>query len=341
MALQVYFSLGTFAQKDDSIAIKKIANEVLTNGNAYENLRYLCKKIGPRLSGSAQAQKAVEATAKMLKDAGADTVYLQPCMVPHWVRGEKETGYIKLANGEKYNLNLCALGNSEGTGKNGITAPVIEVKSFPELEQLGAAVIKGKIVFFNFEMNPTYITMEHLGFADCVAGRTSGGLWPNWKIAYDGYLDFYHLPILHRNTFGADYNNKTRERRVWSAPTTRRTRSSNARTRADLRRTTGRSGTVDRRCGPSFHTCRSPASTRVVSCTRCLSSSQGDTPETSVTVQNFLATFEPDDESQSVDRQADGLPHARGLATRTTTTASAFNERSRPGPSDDVDLRTK
>ncbi|MBC7887688.1 MAG: M20/M25/M40 family metallo-hydrolase [Ferruginibacter sp.] len=152
------FSLGALAQKDDSVSIRKIADEVLINGKAYDNLRYLCKKIGPRLSGSLQAQKAVEATAKMLKDAGADTVYLQPCMVPHWTRGEKESGFIKLANGTKYNLDLCALGNSEGTGKKGIIAPVIEVKSFAELEQLGEAVIKGKIVFFNFIMNPAYIT---------------------------------------------------------------------------------------------------------------------------------------------------------------------------------------
>ena len=139
------------------LTIKKIADEVLINGKAYENLRYLCKKIGPRLSGSPQAQKAVEATAKMLKDAGADTVYLQACMVPHWIRGEKEKGYIQVASMPKYNLHLCALGNSEGTGKKGISAGVVEVKSFKELEQLGAAVIKGKIVFFNFAMNPTYI----------------------------------------------------------------------------------------------------------------------------------------------------------------------------------------
>lgn len=145
------------AQNDDSLAIKKIANEVLINGKAYDNLRYMCKKIGPRLSGSPQAQKAVEATAKMLKEAGADTVYLQPCIVPHWERGEKEMGYIKVAGGTIYKLNLCALGNSEGTGKNGINAPVVEVRSFAELSQLGQAV-KGKIVFFNFEMNPTYIT---------------------------------------------------------------------------------------------------------------------------------------------------------------------------------------
>ncbi|MCX2980394.1 aromatic ring-hydroxylating dioxygenase subunit alpha [Halieaceae bacterium IMCC14734] len=28
---------------------------------------------------------------------------------------------------------------------------------------------------------------------------------PNWKIAYDGYLDLYHLPILHKDTFGSDF----------------------------------------------------------------------------------------------------------------------------------------
>ncbi|MEO6355092.1 MAG: M20/M25/M40 family metallo-hydrolase [Ferruginibacter sp.] len=145
------------AQAEDSAMIKKIADEVLINGKAYENLRFLCKKVGPRLSGSPQAQKAVEATAKMLKEAGADTVYLQPCMVPHWVRGIKEKGVIQVAGKAAYPLHLCSLGNSLGTGKKGISAGVVEVRSFKELDQLGTAAIKGKIVFFNFEMNPTYI----------------------------------------------------------------------------------------------------------------------------------------------------------------------------------------
>ena len=145
------------AQNSDSITIKKISDEIMTNGKAYDNLRYLCKKIGPRLSGSANAQKAVEATAQMLKEAGADTVYLQPCMVPHWVRGEKETGYIKLADGTKYNLHLCALGNSVGTVKAGVLSSVVEVRSFAELDTLGEKIVKGKIIFFNFPMNPTYI----------------------------------------------------------------------------------------------------------------------------------------------------------------------------------------
>jgi nitrite reductase/ring-hydroxylating ferredoxin subunit len=46
--------------------------------------------------------------------------------------------------------------------------------------------------------------LAHFGFANwhLFSRRTIAG--PNWKIAYDGYLDLYHLPILHRNTFGAN-----------------------------------------------------------------------------------------------------------------------------------------
>ena len=129
LVLASLLSLVATAQKEDSIAFKKIADNILIHGTAYENLRHICKKIGPRLSGSAQAQKAVEATAKMLRDAGADTVYLQPCMVPHWVRGVKEVGYITLPNGTKYPLNLCSLGNSEGTGLKGINASIVQVNN--------------------------------------------------------------------------------------------------------------------------------------------------------------------------------------------------------------------
>lgn len=167
------FSLAMLAQNDDSLTIRKIANEVLTNGKAYDNLRFLCKKIGPRLSGSANAQKAVEATARMLKEAGADTVYLQPCMVPHWVRGAKEKGYIQMADGTRKNLNLCALGNSVGSGKKGVNAGIMEIRSFAELDKLGAAIIKGKIVFFNFPMNPTYIE-TFTAYGESGSSRTTG-----------------------------------------------------------------------------------------------------------------------------------------------------------------------
>lgn len=159
--LQLLFSLlvpaCVMAQNEDSLQIKKMSDDIMIRGKAYDNLRYLCKQVGPRLSGSPQAQKAVEATARMLREAGADTVYLQPCMVPHWVRGEKEQGKIFLDKNQSFSLNLCALGNSEGTGKKGVTAEVVEVKTMAELDRLGKEGVTGKIVFFNFAMSPTNI----------------------------------------------------------------------------------------------------------------------------------------------------------------------------------------
>lgn len=145
-----------FSQDKDSIMLKKIVDEVMTNANAYSNLRILCKQVGQRLSGSDNYLKAVKLTQKMLKDAGADTVYLQECMVPHWVRGNKEKGEIILSNGKKFPLHLTALGNSIGTPANGISASVIEIRSMAELAGREKE-IKGKIVFFNFRMDPTNI----------------------------------------------------------------------------------------------------------------------------------------------------------------------------------------
>lgn len=175
LVLFIFFLLpaASMAQWSDSAAIKRLSDEILSSGKAYDNLRYICKKIGARLSGSPQAQLAVEATARMLKEAGADTVYLQPCMVPHWVRGAKEKGYIQLPDAVKYDLHLCALGNSQGTGNKGVTAQVVEVRNFAELDKLGTAGIKGKIVFYNFPMNPTYIR-SFMAYGESGAYRTRG-----------------------------------------------------------------------------------------------------------------------------------------------------------------------
>lgn len=158
--LVVFISLlaASGIAQTDSAMIKKIFNEALTNGKSYSNLDYLSNKIGGRLSGSPEAQKAVEWTYKAMKEAGADTVYLQECMVPHWVRGEKESAkIISLVTGSSKEVPVCALGGSIATPAQGITAPVLEVKSFEELEKLGKAKVEGKIVFFNSPMDPTEI----------------------------------------------------------------------------------------------------------------------------------------------------------------------------------------
>src|ERR1700712_1646369 len=124
--LFLFVAITGYSQNADSIALKRIVDETMSNGTAYTNLRMLCKQVGPRLSGSANHYKAVLLTQQMLKDAGADTVYLQPCMVPHWGRGAKEAGEITPADGNKFSLHLTALGNSVPTGPDGISAPVIE-----------------------------------------------------------------------------------------------------------------------------------------------------------------------------------------------------------------------
>lgn len=151
-------SFSYYAQESaDSVALRNIYTYHLTKSNSYENLRYLCKNIGGRISGSPQAEKAVEWAAKAMKAAGADTVYLVPCMVPHWVRGPKEQAVITSGT-TKEKLAPCALGGSVGTGKNGITAKVIEVKSFEELEGLGAETVKGNIVFFNVPFDASLVS---------------------------------------------------------------------------------------------------------------------------------------------------------------------------------------
>lgn len=147
--------------------IQKIFNYELTEGETYENLRYLCKEIGNRISGSPQAAAAVEYTKQLMESYGFDTVYLQPVMVPHWVRGGKEQA--KVLNSSKLgavDLNVLALGNSRGTGPNGLVGEVVEVYGIEGLRKLGDQV-KGKIVFFNQPMDPTLInTFQAYGGAN-------------------------------------------------------------------------------------------------------------------------------------------------------------------------------
>ncbi len=166
-------ALSSFAQTSaDADVFKQMADVVFTNGKAYENLKFLCKQVGPRLSGSPQAEKAVKESFRMMKEMGADTVYLQPCMVPHWVRGAKENAVLVNAGGQTIELNICALGNSVGTGKKGLKAEVVEVSSFKQLDSLGEKGVKGKIVFYNYPMNPTFVeTFRAYGDAGQFRGR--------------------------------------------------------------------------------------------------------------------------------------------------------------------------
>ncbi|MBS1486987.1 MAG: M20/M25/M40 family metallo-hydrolase [Bacteroidetes bacterium] len=142
----------------DQKSIKEIFNEALKNGKSYQMLKDLCINIGPRLAGSPGAAAAVEWSRHIMERNDFDSVWLQPVMVPHWVRGQQEIA--RVINSKKMgtvSLAVCALGNSVGTGPSGVSAQVVEVKSFDELKQLGAKTVQGKIVFFNRPMDPTQV----------------------------------------------------------------------------------------------------------------------------------------------------------------------------------------
>jgi len=174
-------SLLSVAQNEDSVRIKKIADEILTHGRAYENLRYLTKQIGPRLAGSQGMVKSELWGLKVMKESGADKAWLQECMVPHWVRGGNDfaeaiwtvpaTGTKNMRRTKKV-LDAVALGNSVGTGKAGLAAKVVLVNSFEELEAKKEEV-KGKIVFYNYAFNPTYIN-TFLSYRDAGQYRGQG-----------------------------------------------------------------------------------------------------------------------------------------------------------------------
>ncbi|WP_311136521.1 hypothetical protein [Hymenobacter cellulosilyticus] len=96
--------------KADSVSLRKIYDEALLRGQSYENLRYLTGQIGGRLSGSPQAEQAVQWGKTTMEKLGLDRVYLQEVMVPHWVRGAKEKAEIKPEKGKGVEMNVCALG---------------------------------------------------------------------------------------------------------------------------------------------------------------------------------------------------------------------------------------
>jgi hypothetical protein len=172
LLIAVLSTASILAQNKDEQMLSTIYKTALTNSQCYSWLDDLSNKVGSRLSGSEGAAKGVAYTKQQLETLGLDKVYLQEVMVPKWVRGEKEIAYI-LDNKNKINVPICALGGSIATSKKGITAEVIEVQSLKELETLGVAKIKGKIVFYNRPMEPENIE-SFTSYGHCVDQRYAG-----------------------------------------------------------------------------------------------------------------------------------------------------------------------
>lgn len=168
-------SLFLSAQNKEEITdqLKHIYKESLTSGKSYDWLDHLCNQIGGRLSGSLNAERAIQWANEELNSLPIDSVWLQPVMVPKWVRGTFEYANIESSPGNTINVNICALGGSIATPSMGIRSNVVEVKEMEDLARLGKEKIKGKIVFFNRPMQADLInTFDAYGGA--VNQRYSG-----------------------------------------------------------------------------------------------------------------------------------------------------------------------
>lgn len=157
---------------NDSIMLRNIYTEALEKGEAYNQLRILCKDIGHRLSGSLGADMAVEWGFNALKDYDFDTVYFQDVMVPHWERGTKERAFFKIEDKQTFPANILALGGSVAT--NGIlSGEIIQFKTLEELENADEKLVNGKIVFLAERMPQRNVNTFH-SYGECGKIRWSG-----------------------------------------------------------------------------------------------------------------------------------------------------------------------
>jgi carboxypeptidase Q len=167
----VFLFAGSLKAQSDSVFIRQIADEIFHHSTAYSNLYSLTKTIGQRLSGSPATYTSEKWAQEVVNKAGADHVYLQKAMIPHWVRGGKDQAALLSGNGRQ-SLEVLALGNSVATPPGGITAPLILIRDFSELEKRKAE-IKGKIVFYNHPFNVDFV-WTFMAYSEAVPYRVFG-----------------------------------------------------------------------------------------------------------------------------------------------------------------------
>ena len=171
-ATPALFSAQTLAE------LKQLQQAALKSDYAYRQVAHLANNIGPRLSGSTQAAKAVDYVASELKAIGCD-VQLEKVMVPHWVRGQETAALVQFpgqASNTTQKIVLCALGDSVATPPEGIQAEVIAVKTFDELKSLPPDKVTGKIVLFNYPFDKQMAAQGRAGeaYGEAVVYRSDG-----------------------------------------------------------------------------------------------------------------------------------------------------------------------
>src|SRR5208282_106993 len=192
---------GKSAWTPEQIAtMERLRTQAMSDTYALDELRYLTDNIGPRLSGSPQAQRAVDYVAGQMRALGAD-VTLEKATVPHWVRGEEKGELISWSGqtpGTTQKVVLTALGGSVATPPEGISAEVVVVDNWQQLHALPPDTVKGKILLFNHKFDKE-LAAQGDGLNAYVGGVVYRGAGPIAAAAAGA------IAVLVRSVGGADF----------------------------------------------------------------------------------------------------------------------------------------
>jgi len=159
------------------IELAALRDSALSDDYGYQQLAHLTN-IGPRSTGSPQAEAAVEYVAAEMRKLGLE-VHLEEVKVPHWIRGEETAQLVEYpaqAPGSTQKIVLTALGGNHPTSAEGITAEVVVARSFDELKNMGREKVAGKIVLFNvtFDQQKAANGLAGAAYGEAVAYRVGG-----------------------------------------------------------------------------------------------------------------------------------------------------------------------
>jgi carboxypeptidase Q len=135
--------------------MERLRDAAMKDPYALNELHHLTDNIGPRLSGSPQAGQAVDYVAAEMRALGAE-VTLEKAEVPHWVRGAETAEVIEWPGqtpGTTQKIVLTALGGSVATSAEGLTAEVVVVDDWKQLNALPPGAVTGKILLFNHQFD--------------------------------------------------------------------------------------------------------------------------------------------------------------------------------------------
>ncbi len=185
---------------EQTATMQRIRDAAMQDPYALNELRHLTDNIGPRLSGSPQAQQAVDWVAAEMRSLGAE-VTLEKAQVPHWVRGAESGELVAwpgMAPGTTQKVVLTALGGSAATPADGLTAEIVVVDDFQALRALPPDAVKGKILLF-----------DHPFDKELAAVGSGGGAYGN-SVIYRGVAPSAGaavgaVAVLVRSVGGADF----------------------------------------------------------------------------------------------------------------------------------------